>query len=153
MAIPPAERTAASFGRLVLVRLFAFALLIGVTSLFIDYPALIRDASRSASPVDLSALPIDVGALGAGATVRERRVTGDANARELAVVVEGVDAEWRAPGYDGTPRAVLAHLFDAGGAEIGAQQATLELEGVSSVLRLVFTPAVRVGRIVVVPVR
>lgn len=144
MALPP-DRTAASFGRLILVRLFAFALLIGVTSLFIDYRALIRQASDSVTPLDLVALPIDVAALGPGATVGERRVTGDGAVRELAATVNGTSTV--APSG-----AVTARFFDAAGSEIGHQAATLSPNGNGShTLRLVFARDVRVARVVVEP--
>lgn len=139
----PTDRTAASFGRLVAVRLFAFALLIGVTSLFIDYPGLIRQASESATPIDLTALPIDVSALGPGATVGERIVTGDGAVRELAATVIGASGAALAGG-------VTARFYDAEGNEIGQQKATLSPNADGSrALRLVFTRDVRVARAVV----
>lgn len=145
MATPtePLDRTPASFGRLVAVRLFAFALLIGVTSLFIDYPALIRQASESATPVDLTALPIDVTALGRGAAVGERIVTGGGAVRELAARLSG-------PPDSALPAQVTARFFDAAGAAIGQQTAALSPNADGSrTLRLVFTRDVRVARVVV----
>lgn len=132
-------------GRSIGVRLFALALLLGVTSLFIDYRGLIRDASRSFSPPDLAAIPITVDALGAGTTVASRAVFRDADARTL-------ELELHRPGQPfaaADARPVTAELHDAAGTPIGRQSAPLDVrpDGTAR-LRLTFYGAVRPARLV-----
>lgn len=139
---PPAPPS----GRSIAVRLFAFALLLGVTSLFIDYRGLIRDASRSFSPPDLAAIPITVDGLGPGTTVAGRAIFRDAAARTLELELHRPARPFTAA----DARDVAVEIDDAAGTPIGRQSAPLDIrpDGTAR-LRLTFYGAVRPARLVV----
>lgn len=130
------------------VRLFAFTLLLGVTSLFIDYRGLVRDAGRSLAPRDLATIPIRVDALGPGTTVAERAVYRDARSQTLDLVLRR-PADPFSPADAG---AVEVALLDAAGAEIGRQTAAVEVSADGAAhLALTFFGAVRPERLAVRP--